>query len=334
VNAKSILIAGGAGYIGSHTAKLLARRNYQPVVLDNLITGHQGAARFGPFYQGGIEQSELVARIAREHDISSAVLFAAHAYVGESVQNPGKYYRNNVAQSIALLDTLLAAGVRQVVFSSSCSVYGLQTQMPITEDSSLDPLSPYAESKMFMERMLHWYGKAYGLRSVSLRYFNAAGADPEGELGECHDPETHLIPLAISSTLGKGELQVFGDDYPTPDGTCIRDYVHVSDLGEAHILAVEHLQNGGASDTINLGTGTGNSVLEVIRTVEDISGRPVLYRTVPRRQGDAPVLVADRQKALRVLGWKPQSSELKTIVETAWQWHFRRGALPPVRSSR
>ena len=334
MNAKSILIAGGAGYIGSHTAKLLARRNYQPVVLDNLITGHQGAARFGPFYQGGIEQSELVARIAREHDISSAVLFAAHAYVGESVQNPGKYYRNNVAQSIALLDTLLAAGVRQVVFSSSCSVYGLQTQMPITEDSSLDPLSPYAESKMFMERMLHWYGKAYGLRSVSLRYFNAAGADPEGELGECHDPETHLIPLAILSTLGKGELQVFGDDYPTPDGTCIRDYVHVSDLGEAHILAVEHLQNGGASDTINLGTGTGNSVLEVIRTVQDISGRPVLYRTVPRRQGDAPVLVADRQKALRVLGWKPQSSELKTIVETAWQWHFRRGALPPVRSSR
>jgi UDP-glucose-4-epimerase GalE len=321
VNAQSILVAGGAGYIGSHTAKLLARRNYQPVVLDNLVTGHRAAARFGPFYHGDIEDAQLIARIAREYDISSAVLFAAHAYVGESVENPGKYYRNNIVQSIALLDALLAVGVRQIVFSSSCSVYGPQTRMPITEDSSLDPLSPYAETKMFVERVLRWYEKAYGLRYVSLRYFNAAGADPEGELGECHDPETHLIPLAILSALDKGTLRVFGDEYPTPDGTCIRDYVHVSDLAEAHVLALEHLQGERGSDTINLGTGTGNSILEVIRMVQQVGGRPVPYRTVSQRPGDAAVLVADREKAFRVLGWKPQLSELKTIVQTAWDWH-------------
>lgn len=321
MNAQSILVAGGAGYIGSHTAKLLARRNYQPVVLDNLVTGHRAAARFGPFYHGDIEDAQLIARIAREYDISSAVLFAAHAYVGESVENPGKYYRNNIVQSIALLDALLAVGVRQIVFSSSCSVYGPQTRMPITEDSSLDPLSPYAETKMFVERVLRWYEKAYGLRYVSLRYFNAAGADPEGELGECHDPETHLIPLAILSALDKGTLRVFGDEYPTPDGTCIRDYVHVSDLAEAHVLALEHLQGERGSDTINLGTGTGNSILEVIRMVQQVGGRPVPYRTVSQRPGDAAVLVADREKAFRVLGWKPQLSELKTIVQTAWDWH-------------
>jgi UDP-glucose-4-epimerase GalE len=262
------------------------------------------------------------------------VLFAAHAYVGESTENPGKYYRNNVVHSIALLDALLAARVRLVVFSSSCSVYGLQTRMPITEDSSLDPLSPYAESKVFMEWILHWYGKAHGLRYVSLRYFNAAGADPEGELGECHDPEAHLIPLAILSALGKGELQVFGEDYPTPDGTCIRDYVHVSDLAEAHVLALEHLYNGGASETVNLGTGTGNSVREVIQTVHQVGGQPVSYRTAPRRPGDAPILVADRAKALRVLGWKPRLSELNTIVETAWKWHSRYAISGPPGSSR
>jgi UDP-glucose-4-epimerase GalE len=290
-------------------------------VLDNLVTGHRAAARFGPFYHGDIEDAQLIARIAREYDISSAVLFAAHAYVGESVENPGKYYRNNIVQSIALLDALLAVGVRQIVFSSSCSVYGPQTRMPITEDSSLDPLSPYAETKMFVERVLRWYEKAYGLRYVSLRYFNAAGADPEGELGECHDPETHLIPLAILSALDKGTLRVFGDEYPTPDGTCIRDYVHVSDLAEAHVLALEHLQGERGSDTINLGTGTGNSILEVIRMVQQVGGRPVPYRTVSQRPGDAAVLVADREKAFRVLGWKPQLSELKTIVQTAWDWH-------------
>lgn len=301
MNAQSILVAGGAGYIGSHTAKLLARRHYRPVVLDNLVTGHRVAARFGPFYHGDIEDAELIARIAREHNISSAVLLAAHAYVNESVENPGKYYRNNIVQSIALLDALLAAGVRQLVFSSSCSVYGLQTRMPITEDSSLDPLSPYAETKMFMEGILRWYEKAYGLRYVSLRYFNAAGADPEGELGECHDPETHLIPLAILSSLGKGELRVFGDNYPTPDGTCIRDYVHLSDLAEAHVLALEHLRSERGSDTINLGTGTGNSILEVIRMVQAVGGRPVPYRIESQRPGDAAVLIADREKAFRVL---------------------------------
>jgi UDP-arabinose 4-epimerase len=332
VNPQSILVAGGAGYIGSHTAKLLARRNYQPVVLDNLVTGHKVAARFGPFYQGDIEDAALIARIAREHDISGAVLFAAHAYVGESVENPGKYYRNNIARSIALLDALLATGVKQIVFSSSCSVYGLQTRMPITEDSSLDPLSPYAETKMFMERILRWYEQAYGLRYVSLRYFNAAGADPEGELGECHDPETHLIPLAILSALGKGELRVFGDDYPTLDGTCVRDYVHVSDLAEAHVLALEHLQRERGSEIINLGTGTGNSILEVIRMVQRVGGRPVPYRIVSPRPGDAPVLVADGEKAFRVLGWKPQLSEVKTIVQTAWNWHFRH--TPPLGNDR
>jgi UDP-glucose-4-epimerase GalE len=319
----SILVAGGAGYIGSHTAKLLSSANYQPVVLDSLITGHRENARFGTFYKGHIQDSDLVARIARDHEIRGAVLFAAHAYVGESTENPGKYYRNNVAHSIALLDALIAAGIREIVFSSSCSVYGIQSRMPIDEESPVCPLSPYAESKLFMEWVLKWYGKAYGLRYVSLRYFNAAGADPEGELGECHDPETHLIPLAIFSAMGRGGLRVFGDDYPTPDGTCIRDYVHVADLAEAHVLALDYLRAGGDSQIANLGTGAGSSVRDVITTVEQVSGRAVSYEIKPRRDGDTPVLVADAAKAERLFGWKPRLSKLETIVETAWRWHSR-----------
>lgn len=298
-----------------------------PVVLDNLCTGNRDAVQFGPFYEGSIADSSLVRRILTEHNCAGAILFAGHAYVGESTGDPRKYFRNNVTDSIEFLNALLDGGINNVVFSSSCSIYGLQEKIPINEESSTNPLSPYAETKLFFEKVLKWYGLAYGLRYARLRYFNASGADPEGQLGENHDPETHLIPLTIYAAMGGGSLRVFGTDYPTPDGTAIRDYAHVTDLADAHLKSLRHLIAGGTSLTLNLGTGTGHSVRDVIHAVEKVSGLPVPAEYGPRREGDAPALVADGARAFELLGWKPQYSSLETIVTTAWNWHKSRHAL-------
>jgi UDP-glucose-4-epimerase GalE len=315
-----ILIAGGAGYIGSHTAKLLARSGYLPVVLDNLSTGNRHAVRFGPFVHAGLADKEAVRKALRDYNIQGVILFAGHAYVGESTQQPLKYYRNNLGDTFEFLQILCEENVKRLVFSSSCSIYGQQEQPTIAEDTAKNPLSPYAETKWFLEKVLSWCDAAYGLRSVSLRYFNAAGADPEGELGEEHDPETHLIPLTLAATSSEHPLHIFGNDYPTPDGTAIRDYIHVNDLASAHERALAYLLRDGGTTAINLGTGQGHSVLEVISCVERVSGKKVHANFAPRRQGDAPRLVANAALAREVLGWTPQHSSLEEIVKTAWNW--------------
>ena len=321
----AILIAGGAGYIGSHTAKVLSKAGMKSIVLDNLCTGNRDVVRFGPFYEGSIAGSELLRQIITRHEVVGAILFAGHAYVGESTGNPRKYFQNNVSDAIRFLDTIIDSGLRQVVFSSSCSVYGIQEHQPISEDSPTNPLSPYAETKLFLEKVLRWYGSAYGLRYVCLRYFNAAGADPEGELGEHHDPETHLIPLAIEAALAGTPMQVFGTDYPTPDGTPVRDYTHVTDLAHGHLSALRYLAGGGESQILNLGTGTGHSVRRVIQALELEAGVAVSVNYAPRREGDAPVLVANPARARNVLSWLPQFSALETIVYTACRWHKELG---------
>ena len=317
---QAVLIAGGAGYIGGHTAKALLRAGFLPLVLDNLCTGDPASKRFGPFFFGSLTDSALIAHIVATHRPVAAMLFAGHAYVGESTQDPRKYFQNNVIDSIRFLDSLVDCGLKTVVFSSSCSVYGNPRALPLHEESETIPLSPYGETKLFLERVLKWYSKAYGMRSICLRYFNAAGADPEGELGENHNPETHLIPLAIRSALTGVPLQVFGTDYETPDGTAIRDFTHVSDLADGHVMALRNLLNGGQSSIINLGTGSGNSILQVIQAVESYTGLtiPVEYR--PRREGDAAVLVADASRAKATLEWSPKYSSLGDIVQTACDW--------------
>ena len=318
-----ILVTGGAGYIGSHTAKALARAGYEPVVLDNFSMGHRESVKWGPYVQADLADADAIRQLLATYKVSAAIHFAASAYVGESIHHPRKYFRNNVVNTLNLVEALVDAGVRQVVFSSTCATYGTPTKVPIAENQVQLPINPYGESKRFVERVLHWFGKAYGLRSIALRYYNAAGADPEGELGENHDPETHLIPCAIEAALGqRPRLDVYGTDYPTPDGTAIRDYIHVSDLAAAHVLALEHLGTSrSAAMAINLGTGVGSSVRDVIATVERVSGARVPVRETKRRPGDPPVLVADAAKARRTLGWLPRFSSLDTIVETAWRWH-------------
>jgi UDP-arabinose 4-epimerase len=317
----AVLVAGGAGYIGSHTAKLLRATGFLPVVLDNLTTGNRWSAKFGPFVEGPIADRGLVEKTIREFGIEAAILFAGHAYVGESTGDPAKYYRNNVGEAIAFLDGLRAGGVTRMVFSSSCSIYGIQEVIPIGEESPKDPLSPYAETKLFLENALRWYDSAYGLRSVCLRYFNAAGADPEGEIGEWHEPETHLIPLAILAALGGPGLRIFGDDYPTVDGTAVRDYIHVTDLADAHVRALRYLTGGGKSAQFNCGTGAGYSVKQVVEMVERVSGKKVPVEFTPRRTGDAPELVADATRIRQELEWTPRHSSLETICATAWRWY-------------
>lgn len=320
----NVLVAGGAGYIGSHTCKLLAQAGREPVVLDDLSTGHRWAAKFGPFYEGDIENGELVQKIVRDHDITDVIDFAAKAAVGESYVDPGKYFRENVGKTVRFVDALIAGGVKNIVFSSTCAVYGNPDTIPITEAESKKPVNPYGETKLFVERMLHWYGIAHGLKWVAPRYFNAAGADPEGEIGEVHEPETHLIPAAIEAILGKRpQLEVYGTDYPTPDGTAIRDYIHVFDLGRAHILALDYLRNGGESIALNLGTGVGQSVMDVIGAVRAATGREVPHVLRPRRAGDPPQLVADPSLAKAVLGWSAEYRDIRRTVETAWAWHQR-----------
>ena len=319
---RGVLVTGGAGYIGSHTCKALAAAGYSPVALDNLVHGHRWAVRWGPFEQADLADREAIERFLRRHDIGSVIHFAAYAYVGESMADPGKYFRNNVAHTLNLLEAMRAVGVGRIVFSSTCATYGVPEAVPIAEGERQLPVNPYGESKLFIERALYWHGAAHGLRWTALRYFNAAGADPDGEIGEDHDPETHLIPLAIETALGRRrELQVLGTDYPTPDGTAVRDYVHVTDLADAHVRALRHLEGEGPSGALNLGTGRGHSVREVIAMVERVGGRKVNARNAPRRAGDPPVLVAAPGRARELLGWEPRWSSLETIVQTAHRWH-------------
>jgi UDP-arabinose 4-epimerase len=321
VETPGILVAGGAGYIGSHIAKLLRQAGYLPVVLDNLVTGNRWAACFGPFVEGSVGDRALVEKTIREFGIQAAILLAAHAYVGESTELPAKYYRNNIVDSIGFLDGMLASGAKMLVFSSSCSIYGNQEARLIREEHPKCPLSPYAETKLFLENVLQWYGRAYGLRSVCLRYFNAAGADPEGEIGEWHTPETHLIPLAIQAAMGGPRLKILGNDYSTIDGTAVRDYIHVADLSDAHVRALRYLIDGGPGTQLNCGTGTGHSVRQVIDMVETLSGKTVPFDFAPRRPGDAPRLVADATRILDILNWVPLHSSLHTICSTSWRWY-------------
>ncbi len=319
---KNILVVGGAGYIGSQTAKLLAKRGYVPIVLDNLVRGHRRTVNFGPFFEGSMIDADLLHKIFSDYAISAVMHFAAFCYVGESTDNPAMYYQNNVANTLALLEVMVERGIGNFIFSSSCSIYGEPDETPITEDQPKRPMSPYGRTKLMVEHILDDFRTAYGLESVCLRYFNAAGADSDGEMGEEHNPETHLIPVVLKTALGQHpHVNIFGDDYPTPDGTCIRDYIHVEDLTEAHLLALEKLLAGSPSTKYNLGNAKGYSVKQVIEIAGRITGRDIPVKIVERRAGDPAVLIASSAKANEELGWKAQVPDLETIMETAWNWH-------------
>ena len=316
-----ILVTGGAGYIGSHTAKALARAGYHAVVYDNLSRGHHWAVRWGPLEQGDLLDRERLEKVLREHRIEAVLHFAALAYVGESMQAPELYFRNNVGGSLSLLDAMRAAGVRRLVFSSTCAVYGVPDVVPISEDHPKAPANPYGESKLMTEKLLLWEGVCHGLQWVALRYFNAAGCDAEGEIGEVHSPESHLIPSLLEAAMGlRGACPIFGSDYPTPDGTCIRDYVHVTDLAGAHVRALQYLEQGGGNIAVNLGTGDGYSVKQILAAAEAATGRTIPVDRQPRRPGDPPRLVAAATRASELLGWKPQHSAIDHILATAWAW--------------
>ena len=320
----SVLIVGGAGYIGSQTAKVVAAAGLEPVVFDNLVYGHEWAVKWGPLVRGDLADRALLVDVMKRHRVDAVIHFAAYAYVGESVTNPRKYFGNNLAGTLNLLDAMLDAGVRDVVFSSTCATYGEPARVPIDEQHPQSPVNPYGETKLAIERALHWYQRAYPIRFAALRYFNAAGADPDGEIGEDHDPETHLIPLAIEAALGGKALDIYGTDYPTADGTAIRDYIHVQDLADAHVSALARLRAGATNLCLNLGTGRGHSVREVIAAVEAVSGKKVPAREVGRRAGDPPELVADARLAADVLGWQARIRDMETIVEHAWRWRQKR----------
>ncbi|TMM54779.1 UDP-glucose 4-epimerase GalE [Sulfitobacter sabulilitoris] len=318
VGVPRICVTGGAGYIGSHVCKALSARGHVPLTLDNLSTGTRQNVSWGPLAQVDLRDGTAVARTLRAHQITTVLHFAASAYVGESVTDPGKYYDNNVGGMIALLRACGMTGVRQVIFSSSCATYGIPDQCPVTEDSVQRPINPYGRSKLMCEDILTDMAGQYGFGFAMLRYFNVAGADPDGQLRERHTPETHLIPLALMTAAGqRGEMQIFGNDYDTPDGTCIRDYIHVSDLAQGHLQALSYLDQGGAPLAVNLGSGQGYSNLEVLRAVSRATGRPVPTRMMPRRRGDPPVLVADAGLARAILGFAPRRSDLATIVGDA-----------------
>ncbi len=322
----NILVTGGAGYIGSHTCKLLFELGHKPIVLDNLSNGRSEFVKWGPFIEGDIIDSGLVLTIVHKYKIESVIHFAANAYVGESILNPRKYYNNNVISSISFINTIVDAGIKFIVFSSSCSVYGIPQYNPIDEKHPCNPINPYGESKLIIENLLKWYGKVYNFNSISLRYFNAAGADPESVIGECHDPETHLIPLAIQSALKEQPyLKIFGADYKTKDGTAIRDYIHVEDIAKAHIAAIIELKNGLETSVVNLGRGEGSSVFEVIETIENISGLKINYQIKSRREGDPSVLISSNDYSKTLLNWLPDYKNLKSIIKTSWDWHKKRG---------
>jgi UDP-arabinose 4-epimerase len=320
-----VLITGGAGYIGSHTAKLLAVSGHTPIVFDDFTQGHDWAVKWGPLERGSLADQGRLREVFAAHKVEAVVHFAASALVGESMSQPTKYFRNNTVATLNLLDAMREAGVATIVFSSTCATYGDPVRVPIDETHPQAPVNPYGESKLMVEKILRWYGSAYGLKWIALRYFNAAGADPEREIGEDHDPETHLIPLVIGAALGtRPPVKVFGTDYPTPDGSAVRDYVHVMDLAVAHRRALEGLGNGTASQAINLGTGQGHSVRSVIDTVNRVGGKKVPFEEAPRRAGDPPELVAAPGRARDVLGWSCRYAALEVIVEHAWKWHAGR----------
>lgn len=326
---KPVLVTGAAGYVGSHAAKILSRSGYLPIAVDDLGRGFRDAVRFGPLEEGSTLDRAFLDAVFARWKPEAVLHFAAFAYVGESVGDPGLYYRNNTMGTLSLLEACRDHGVGKFIFSSTCATYGVPARMPITEDLPQAPINPYGASKLMVERMLADFSAAHGLRSVALRYFNAAGADPEGEIGENHEPETHLIPLAIQAALGQGPaLKIFGMDYETPDGTCLRDYVHVNDLGRAHVQALAYLEAGGASTACNLGTGTAYSVREIVDAVARAVGNPVPADYGPRRAGDPPALVADATRARRLLGWTPTESDLETITRTAVAWARRRHNRP------
>ncbi len=315
-----ILVTGGAGYIGSHTVKLLLERGHSVTVFDNLSAGHKQAVRNTKLVVADLSDAATLDHVFINDRIEGVIHFAASAYVGESVTNPSKYYLNNLANSLNLLERVRRQGITRFVFSSTCATYGIPEKVPITEEEPQQPINPYGNTKLAFERMLADYAPAHGIGSVALRYFNAAGAAADGSLGEDHSPETHLIPIVLQTALGKrSHVEVFGNDYPTPDGTCIRDYVHVEDLAEAHLLALEKLVPG-EFHAFNIGTGTGSSVKEVIAEAESITGKTVVVRYAPRRAGDPPKLVASAKKIHEHLGWKPKYPDVRSIIETAWTW--------------
>ena len=318
-----LLVLGGAGYIGSHTALELIKKGHEVIVVDNLVTGYEKAVPDkAVFYQGDIRNLEFLDNLFKTEKIDAVIHFAAYSLVGESVTNPLKYYDNNLYGTKVLLEAMIKNNVNKIVFSSTAATYGEPENIPILESDRTCPTNPYGETKLAMEKMFHWASKAHGLNYVSLRYFNACGADATGQIGEAHNPESHLIPLVLQVPNGKREsVSIYGTDYDTPDGTCIRDYIHVTDLAQAHILAVEYLARGGESDIFNLGNGVGYSVREVIETARSVTGHPIPATEVPRRAGDPARLVASGEKAKKVLGWEPEIKQLDDIIASAWKWH-------------
>jgi UDP-glucose 4-epimerase len=330
----TVLVTGGAGYIGSHAVLALKEAGYRVVVLDNLVYGHLDIVETVldvEFVQGDISDRPMLDRLFESYPIDAVIHFAAYAYVGESVTNPAKYYRNNVVGTLTLLEAMVQAEVFKIVFSSTCASYGNPHQIPIPEDHPQSPINPYGMSKLMVEQILEDFDRAYGLRSVRFRYFNAAGADPQGRLGEDHCPETHLIPLILLTALGQREhITVFGTDYKTPDGTCIRDYIHVTDLADAHLLGLKYLLDDGETTVFNLGNGEGFSVKEVITAAREITGLPIMVEEGPRRAGDPAILIGSATKARKVLGWDPQYNQIEVILDHAWRWHQKRhGASAP-----
>jgi len=322
-----VLVTGGAGYIGAHAVRELKKAGYEVVILDNLVYGHRELAQGERLIVGDLENRALLEQLFSEHRFEAVMHFAAYAYVGESVENPAKYYRNNVAATLNLLDVMREAKVNRFIFSSTCATYGEPKEVPIPESHPQNPINPYGASKMMVERILADYSKAYSLKYVALRYFNAAGADESGEIGEDHNPETHLIPLVLDAALGKRKhITIYGTDYDTPDGTCIRDYIHVTDLANAHVLGLKYLQHGGESNVFNLGNGNGFSVREVIETARKVTDREIPVVEGARRPGDPAQLIGSAEKAKKILGWNPKFNQLETIIATAWKWHQKRFA--------
>ena len=319
----AILVTGGAGYVGSHTVAALVERGIETIVVDNLEKGHREAVWPGArFYEGDLRDKPFMGNIFAENDITAVVHFAAYSLVAESVKNPGKYYDNNVAGTLRLLEAMLDHNVKSIVFSSTAAAYGEPETIPVTEDAPERPVNPYGESKLAVERMLRWFDGAHGLKHIALRYFNVAGAHESGKIGENHDPETHLIPMILQTALGRREsFDLYGDDYPTPDGTCIRDYIHATDLADAHILALEKLEKERTSALYNLGSGSGFSNKEILEAAKNITGVDIPVKFAPRRAGDPPVLVASSDKIKRELGWNPTRTQIDNIIKTAWAWH-------------
>jgi UDP-glucose 4-epimerase len=319
-----VLVTGGAGYVGSHTNKLLHQQGYDTIVYDNLEYGHEECSKWGTFVRGDLGDTDGLKALFENHRIAAVMHFAAYTCVGESVDRPEKYYKNNVANTLNLLDAMIEHDVRFLIFSSTCAVYGNPVRIPISEDHTLNPISPYGRGKQMVETVLKDMNLAHGLHYASLRYFNAAGADPEAEIGEWHDPETHLIPLVLDAALGKREdVKIFGTDYDTPDGTCIRDYIHVMDLAAAHLAALDHLKKTGKSDVFNLGNGNGFTVRQVVDEASRVTGKEIPVEEAGRRPGDPSTLIGSSDKARKVLAWKPRLADLSQIIGTAWAWHKR-----------